>query len=394
MNNVKVVFFNIPAYGHTNPTLQVVSELVSRGHDVRYYSYDMMKKSIEMAGAQFVSCDQCDFQNQLSKDEITRMGKDIVLSTNVLVNTTLALDGMIFADMKEYHPDCIVSDSMALWGKLIALKLNIPYICSTTTFAFNQYSSKMLKYTFKEMISLMFSTRKANKILRKLVDKGYPIDNILSIISNDNHTDTIVYTSKMFQPYSDTFSDKYEFVGPLIRKLDYQVERSKQKTIYISLGTVNNQFLSFYNHCIEAFENTNYDVIISIGNYLNIEDLKPFSNHIKVERFVNQMEVLQCCDVFITHCGMNSVNEALYYGVPFVLFPQTPEQNVVAKRVEELEAGIYLKNNSVIEIKNAVEKILNQSKYQTNAICISQDFHQCLGAKQAADKIEQKAMEG
>ena len=28
---------------------------------------------------------------------------------------------------------------------------------------------------------------------------------------------------------------------------------------------------------------------------------------------------------------------------------------VVAKRVEELEAGIYLKNNSVIEIKNAVE---------------------------------------
>ena len=170
MNNVKVVFFNIPAYGHTNPTLQVVSELVSRGHDVRYYSYDMMKKSIEMAGAQFVSCDQCDFQNQLSKDEITRMGKDIVLSTNVLVNTTLALDGMIFADMKEYHPDCIVSDSMALWGKLIALKLNIPYICSTTTFAFNQYSSKMLKYTFKEMISLMFSTRKANKILKKLVD--------------------------------------------------------------------------------------------------------------------------------------------------------------------------------------------------------------------------------
>ena len=41
LNKYREYLFNIPAYGHTNPTLQVVSELVSRGHDVRYYSYDI-----------------------------------------------------------------------------------------------------------------------------------------------------------------------------------------------------------------------------------------------------------------------------------------------------------------------------------------------------------------
>ena len=34
----KIVYFCIPAYGHTNPTLEVVRELVSRGHEVRDYS--------------------------------------------------------------------------------------------------------------------------------------------------------------------------------------------------------------------------------------------------------------------------------------------------------------------------------------------------------------------
>ena len=33
-----VMFFNIPAHGHTNPTITVVEELVERGHQVRYYS--------------------------------------------------------------------------------------------------------------------------------------------------------------------------------------------------------------------------------------------------------------------------------------------------------------------------------------------------------------------
>ena len=47
----KIVFFCIPAYGHTNPTLGVVRELVARGHEVRYYSYEPMRPLIESAGA-------------------------------------------------------------------------------------------------------------------------------------------------------------------------------------------------------------------------------------------------------------------------------------------------------------------------------------------------------
>ena len=35
----KIVFFCIPAHGHTNPTIEVIRELVARGNEVVYYSF-------------------------------------------------------------------------------------------------------------------------------------------------------------------------------------------------------------------------------------------------------------------------------------------------------------------------------------------------------------------
>ena len=67
----KIVFFGIPAHGHTNPTLAVVKELVSRGHQVVYYSYKDFREKIEEAGAKFVSCDDYDSYEKLSKKDFS-----------------------------------------------------------------------------------------------------------------------------------------------------------------------------------------------------------------------------------------------------------------------------------------------------------------------------------
>ena len=77
----KIVFFCIPAHGHTNPTLGVVRELVFRGHDVWYYSYNIMREKIESAGATFISCDDYDTEKNLSAKDATRVGKDLAFST-------------------------------------------------------------------------------------------------------------------------------------------------------------------------------------------------------------------------------------------------------------------------------------------------------------------------
>lgn len=229
----KIVFFCIPAYGHTNPTLGVVRELTARGHEVRYYSYEPMRTLIEAAGAQFVACDPYDCEQHLTPADGARVGKDIAFSTHILVETTLALDEMVCADMRAYAPDCIVADSMAVWGKAVAKKLGIPFISSTTTFAFNRYSAKVMKQSGGQMLKMLLAMPKINRDLQRLRDRGYPIKNILDIIQNDNQTDTIVYTSPEFQPCADTFSDKYAFVGPSIRPATETVEKAHDVLIYI-----------------------------------------------------------------------------------------------------------------------------------------------------------------
>ena len=385
----KIVFFCIPAHGHTNPTLGVVRELISRGHQVFYYSYNMMREKIEATGATFVSCDEYDQEQRLDAKDAVRVGKDLAFSTQILVDTTLALDDTVCEHMRELNPDCIVADSMAVWGKAVALKLGIPFVSSTTTFAFNQYSAKIMKQSLRQMFGMIFSMTKINKNIKRLQEKGYPVKSVLDIIQNDNNTDTIVYTSPEFQPCSETFSDKYVFVGPSIRPIENIFEKKSDKLIYISMGTVINDSTEFYKKCIEALANKKYQVIMSVGNLINIEDLGAVPYNITISRFVDQIAVLSQADVFLTHCGMNSVNESLYYKVPLVMYPQTSEQDGVATRVEQLGAGIRLKYVNAKSITETIENVLHTKSYYEQAARISEGFHKCTGVKGAADKIEQ-----
>lgn len=385
----KIVFFCIPAHGHTNPTLGVVRELTARGHQVWYYSYAPFREKIEAAGATFVSCDEATPEQDLSPREAARMGKDLALSTRVLVDVTLTLDHRVCAEMEQLKPDCIVADSMAMWGKAVARKLGIPFVSSTTTFAFNRFSAKIMKQSVGSLATMLFSMPKVGKQIKRLQAKGYPVKNVLDILQNDDNTHTVVYTSPQFQPCAETFSDKYAFVGPSVRPAAGEIEKTRDKLIYVSMGTVNNDMLPFYRRCIAALGGLDCQVILSVGTAVPLEAFGELPEQVSVFPQVDQIAVLEKADVFLSHGGMNSVSESLYYGVPLVLLPQTSEQGGVAARVVQLGAGILLEKQSQQAIRQEVRQVLEDPAYRENAAAISAGFRRCSGAKGAADKILQ-----
>ena len=385
----KIVFFGIPAHGHTNPTLGVVRELVSRGHQVWYYSYNMMREKIEAAGATFISCDDYDTERRLNAKDAARVGKDLAFSTKILVDTTLALDDKVCREMAELKPDCIVADSMALWGKAVAQKLGIPFVSSTTTFAFNRHSAKVMKQGVGDLLKMMLSVPRTTKQVKRLQRKGYPVKTVLDIIGNDERVHTVVYTSPEFQPCAETFPEQYAFVGPSIRPAVESIEKTREKLIYISMGTVNNDMMPFYKMCISAFANTEYQVILSVGNLVPMKEFGELPEHVSVFAQVDQIAVLREADVFVSHCGMNSVSESLYFAVPLIMLPQTSEQGGVAERVAQLGAGMKLAKADPSSLLDAANKLFADGTYQQNATLISESFRRCPGAKGAADKILQ-----
>ena len=386
---MKIAWFCIPAWGHTNPTLALVRKMTAAGHEVYYFSFEMFREAIEQAGAQFIGCDGYDFEME-DKENADRVGKDKAFAVELLVSSTLALDEMITEKAAVIKPDIIVSDSVAYWGKLIAMKYGLPYVSSTTTFAFNRYSAKYMKETPWEIAKMLFTMPRINKQIKRLRDKGYPIKGILDIVQNDNETNTIVYTSKTFQPCAETFSDRYHFIGPQIRPVTELYEKTAEKTVYISMGTVN-QDREFYRNCIHALGQTDWQVIISMGT--NTEQFPELPANIQIHRSVDQMAVLSIADAFITHCGMNSASEGLYFQTPLVLFPQTAEQGAVAKRTEELGAGVRLRSIAEEDIMQALRTVLFEPSYKENAVRISDSFRSCGGAAEARAFLEEIAEE-
>ena len=98
-------------------------------------------------------------------------------------------------------------------------------------------------------------------------------------------------------------------------------------------------------------------------------ELCALPEHVRVYAFVDQPEVLAKANVFLTHCGMNSVSESLYMATPMVLYPQTNEQRAVARRVREIGAGLELQEDSAVGIRAAVMEILSAPAYAKPCSC-------------------------
>lgn len=383
----RIAAFCIPAHGHTNPMLPVVAELVRRGDTVRFYSFGMFEEKIRNTGAEFVSCNR--FLGELTDEE--KAGLSSVSSTELTIQDiriTLSMDGFLKEEFGSFRPDIVYSDAVCFWGKLNAWKYQVPLVVSTSTFAFNRMSSSYMQNSPGEMFDLISGLPKVSKELKKLEPYGYHVRNALSLIQNDNDTDTVVYTSRRFQPYPESFSDHYLFAGPSVFSKNVPDKNGHRPVVYISMGTVINDRPDFYRNCIEALRDTDNDVIISCGNAVDIKELGELPENVSVYSYVDQMDVLCRANVFVTHCGMNSVSESMYMATPMVLYPQTNEQKAVARRAEELGAGKLLRDDSAEGIRAAVLEILRDTGYSKAAEECRKDFLSCPGTTGAADFIE------
>jgi MGT family glycosyltransferase len=118
--------------------------------------------------------------------------------------------------------------------------------------------------------------------------------------------------------------------------------------------------------------------------------LGPLPPTVQVRPWFPQPAVLRRAAAFLTHAGMGSTMEALYYGVPLVTFPQMPEQVVNANRVEELGLGTRLDAEilTVDTLRTAVGQVTSSPKIRANLDRMRMAAHNAGGAPSGATAIE------
>lgn len=383
-------FLTVPAFGHINPMLPIISELVKQGHKVTVYNNPEFEMLIRKTGAKFrlppVNINTPDLKEFKDSFKIAERGLEVTkIATPLMIK--------IF---KKQKPDCIIHDSLSPWSKIISQYLKIPAISLVPSMAINPsvlLKSKIKREILLEIISKYKRFINIYQLFKKIYEQyGLKTPLIFDIFSNKENLN-IVFTSKLVQINGSSFKSDYKFVGPSIYKrenylLDKELFKKNNKVIYISLGTIFNDDINFYKICFKIFKNSDYQVFMSIGSDIKRSDLGKIPKNFYVKKYLPQLQILKKADLFLTHGGMNSINESLYYGVPMIIFPQMLEQKANAYRIEELGAGIVYKSKLTESVyKKYLNIILNNDTYRNNAIKLGKNLKKCGGYKEATRLI-------
>nr|CAD2187276.1 unnamed protein product [Meloidogyne enterolobii] len=158
--------------------------------------------------------------------------------------------------------------------------------------------------------------------------------------------------------------DKIVYIGGILVEDDKLLTETKKK-----------EDNEFYCHVLVSFGTMEYLVMYPISTMIEQVFVKFPQCHFHVRatgnsKFRNgytskeplpQKEILSQTNtrVFISHCGINSVNESMYAGVPLICIPFTGDQLYNASIIEANGVGVYLKLNDIHFMKN-LENSLNQ----------------------------------
>jgi MGT family glycosyltransferase len=390
------IFWGFPAHGHTNPSLPLVSELVHRGEQVYYYSLEEFQPAIERTGATFRN-----YGTDFPLLHILTGPQDPARTTYGLARTSQWILDRLLGEVDALKPDYMLFDALCPWGSFAAQVLHLPTVCSQTGMAF----------TFQMVLrnpSSIFGLLRAQVTGREYT---HQCQTILDTLSKQYHLKkmrpfdlfaqsgmlTIIYTSKLFQPFADSFDpQRYTFVGPALMPrpeapaFPFEALEKEKPLIYISLGTASNNRPEFFRACIEALGGGDWQIVMAVGTQVERSALGTIPGNFIVRAFVPQLEILPRASLFLTHGGMNSINEALSFDVPLVVVPQMADQFWVAKRVEELGAGkrLPLQKIDAALLRRVAEEVLFQPAYAQAAARVGKSLREAGGQQKATDEIQ------
>ncbi|WP_276369573.1 glycosyltransferase [Chryseolinea sp. H1M3-3] len=151
-------------------------------------------------------------------------------------------------------------------------------------------------------------------------------------------------------------------------------EKEKSKLIYCSFGTIEPKekvvMSSFLRKVVAVTSQEQFILILSLR--ANDEDISEFklAKNVFTFKSVPQLEVLKYSDVFITHCGMNSIKEAVLHEVPMLAYPIHPEFDPYGNAARIAYNKLGLRGNAMAdtpnEIRLKIKEILSNPIYRKN----------------------------
>ncbi|MEU2670367.1 macrolide family glycosyltransferase [Streptomyces sp. NPDC007164] len=380
-----VAMIGIPAVSHVLPSLEIIRELVARGHRVSYANDPAVAGLIEATGAEFVPYGSVlpVADNNWPEDPIEVMGVFLDEGVQALPQLRAAYD---------HDPaDLYLYDIGAYAARALGEAQGRPLMqLSPTYVGWEGYAEEVAA----PMWQLPGADAYRARFARWLADCGATTLEVDTFCGPPARSLALI--PKAMQPNADRVdTDTVTFVGPCFGgrtdKETWTRPEGAGKVLLVSLGSAFTKQPEFYRRCLAAYGDLpGWHVVLQIGKYTDPAELGEIPANVEVHSWVPQLAILEQADAFVTHAGMGGSSEGLFTGVPMIAVPQATDQFNNADRLVELGVARRIDTEQATgeALRTALTELVADPEVARRSALLRAEVRAEGGTPRAADLIE------
>ncbi|MPY64677.1 macrolide-inactivating glycosyltransferase, partial [Streptomyces spongiae] len=376
-----IAMFSIAAHGHVNPSLEVIRELVARGHRVTYAIPPVFAEKVAGTGAEPKLWDST---LPSPDDDPSAWGTTLLDNVEPFLNDAIQALPQLIKAYEGDEPDLVLHDIASYPARVLAHRWGVRAVSlSPCLVAWDGYEEEVAEPLWAEPKKTERGRAYYARFQAWLEENGIT-----------EHPDpfagrparSVVLIPKALQPNADRVDESvYSFVGACqgdrTAEGDWQRPAGAEKVLLVSLGSAFTKQPDFYRECVAAFGDLpGWHVVLQIGRHVDPAELGPVPTNVEVRDCVPQLAVLRQADAFITHAGAGGSQEGLATGTPMVAVPQAADQfgNAdvlqslgVARRVPMEEATAGALREAVLSLVGDPEVAQRLGEIQKGMVAVS-----------------------
>lgn len=386
-----IAMFSIAAHGHVNPSLDVIRELVDRGHRVSYAIPASFAEKVAATGAEPVI-----WTSTLPTDEDPdAWGTELIDNIEpFLADAVQALPQLAEAFAGD-EPDLVLHDITSYPARVLAHRWGVPAVSLWPNLVpWDGYEKEVAE----PMTAELKQTERGQAYYARF--EGWLAENGLGHIPADDFVSRprrgLVLIPEALQPNADRVNrEMYTFVGACqgdrADQGEWQRPAGAEKVLLVSLGSSFTKQPAFYRECVAAFGDLpGWHVVLQIGAHVDPAELGDVPGNVDVRTWVPQLAVLKQADAFITHAGAGGSQEGLATGTPMVAVPQAVDQFGNADMLQSLGVARHLpmEEANAASLREAVLALADDPEVAARCARLSEQMAREGGTPRAADLIE------
>lgn len=389
-----------PFYGHVNPMLTVVKELIQGGHQVRYMTGRRFAEAVTRTGATYVPLpEDSDFDDRTLAEQGPRLTGLKEIREDVIkacIDPARSQYDALRAECAAHPVDVVVADPTFFGAALLAA----------------HPTGERPLIIGGGILPLMLSSRHAppfgtgmqpspgglniprNLLLNTLVQKVglRRVQRAYSDVFEDVHgrrplgfafdwyetTDAVVqFTVPSFEYPRPDAGVKIHFAGPANRvslaaaeRPDWWDDLKEDRPVVVATqGTYRNIDLKEIIHpTIQGLAEEDALVVVTTGGR-PVENIGRLPSNVRAAEFIPYHELLPHTDVYVTNGGYGGIHFAMQYGVPIVTAGDTEDKPESCARVDWTGVGINLQTGqpSSAAMRRAVRRVLDEPQFRESS---------------------------